>query len=131
MAEEKISASREIEEGLHPADDKAAPEAIVKHSYDADEAMKAFEGLDGQELVLDEQTNRRLLRKIDQNIMPVKVPQMSPCLCLIEQILCVVYGLNYLDSMLLPLMGSRNIVDEFQRLHCPTPVSWVSRKISI
>jgi len=48
-----------------------APEEVLKHSNDADEAMKAFEGHDGEVLVVDQATNKRLLRKIDLNIMPV------------------------------------------------------------
>ena len=49
----------------------------------ADEAMKAFEGDDAHPIVLDEATNKRLLRKIDLHIMPL---------------MCIVYGLNYLDK---------------------------------
>ena len=37
------------------------------------EAMKAFIGHEGERLVLDEETNRKLLRKIDLNIMPVVI----------------------------------------------------------
>lgn len=48
-----------------------APEKVLQHSNDADEAMKAFEGHEGEVLVMDEATNKRLLRKIDLNIMPV------------------------------------------------------------
>ena len=48
-----------------------APEKVLKHSHDADMAMKAFVGFEGETLVLDEATNRRLLRKIDLNVMPV------------------------------------------------------------
>ena len=59
---------------------KSAP---LKLDKDADEALQAFEGLDGETLVIDEQTNRQLLRKIDWNMMPL---------------MCVIYGLNYLDS---------------------------------
>lgn len=44
---------------------------ILKHSHDADAAMKAFEGYEGQTLELSEETNRRLLRKIDWHLMPV------------------------------------------------------------
>lgn len=58
-------------------------DAIVKHSYDADEAMKAFAGREGEIVQLDEATNRRLLRRIDWNMMPL---------------MCVVYGMNYLDK---------------------------------
>jgi len=50
-------------------DGSAPPTQVLKHAYDADEAMKAF--ADGEIEVLDEATNKRLLRKIDLNIMPV------------------------------------------------------------
>ncbi|KAF2739515.1 membrane transporter [Polyplosphaeria fusca] len=62
---------------------KMVEEKLLKHSHNADAAMKAFEGLDGQGIVITEETNRRLLRKIDMHLMPV---------------MCVVYGLNYLDK---------------------------------
>jgi ACS family allantoate permease-like MFS transporter len=43
---------------------------LFKHDIDADEAMKAVtSGADN--IVIDEETNRRLLRKIDLNLMPV------------------------------------------------------------
>ena len=51
-------------------DGAAPPGQVLKHSHDADEAMKAF--ADGEIEVLDEATNRRLLRKIDLHIMPVR-----------------------------------------------------------
>ncbi len=47
------------------------PENILKHSHDADEAMKAFVGHEGEVIQIDEESNRRLLRKIDWNLMPV------------------------------------------------------------
>ena len=50
-----------------------APEEIVKHSHDADEAMKAFEGHEGQIIEIDEATNKRLLRRIDWNLIPVSI----------------------------------------------------------
>ena len=43
---------------------------ILEHSYDADEAMKAFASA-GEVITLDEETNKRILRKIDWNVMPV------------------------------------------------------------
>lgn len=58
--------------------------AILKHSDDADEAMKVFADLGDQPIVLTEETNKRLLKIIDWHLMPL---------------MCVVYGLNYLDSM--------------------------------
>jgi ACS family allantoate permease-like MFS transporter len=66
-------------------DVEKATQRLEKHSHDADEALKAFEGIQGEALELDEATNRRLLRTIDWHIMPI---------------MCVVYGMNYLDSML-------------------------------
>lgn len=57
---------------------------LEMHSHDADEAMKAFEQLHGEEVILDEATNKRLLRIIDWHLMPL---------------MCLVYAMNYLDSM--------------------------------
>jgi ACS family allantoate permease-like MFS transporter len=59
------------------------PEKILRHAYDADDAMKAFEGRDGEVIEIDEATNKRLLRIIDWNLMPI---------------LCIIYGLQYLDK---------------------------------
>ena len=55
---------------------------ILKHSHDADEAMKAFVDQEGP-IEISEAENRRLLRIIDFNILPL---------------MCVVYGINYLDK---------------------------------
>ena len=46
-------------------------EKILKHSHDADAAMKAFEGMDGQVIELTPEQNKALLRKIDWHLMPV------------------------------------------------------------
>lgn len=48
-----------------------APEKILKHSHDADAALKAFAGYEGTVIEIDEATNKRLLRKIDMHLMPV------------------------------------------------------------
>lgn len=72
------STAQDIEMTL-PADYKGA-----KHTPDADEAMKAFEELQGEAIELDEATNRRLVRTIDCHIMPI---------------MCLVYAMNFLDSM--------------------------------
>lgn len=71
MADEKVASYPAVEHA--PVDDKdgAPPAEVLKHANDADEAMKAFEGHDGEVLVMDEATNKRLLRKIDMNILPV------------------------------------------------------------
>ena len=94
------------EEGARKS--SAVPELIVKHSKDADEAMKAFHGYDEEPLFLDSAENRRLLRRIDLHLMPL---------------LCVVYGLNYLDKTTLSyasVMGIRKDIhlagDDYQWL---------------
>ncbi|GAQ06863.1 uncharacterized transporter C417.10 [Aspergillus lentulus] len=56
---------------------------LEKHAHDADEAMKAFEGIEGESIILDEETNKRLLKIIDWHMMPI---------------MCFVYGMNYLDK---------------------------------
>jgi hypothetical protein len=47
-------------------------EKLAKHSHDADAAMKAFEGMEGQVVELTEEKRRKLLRKIDLHLMPVR-----------------------------------------------------------
>lgn len=64
--------------------EKHPDEKILQHSHDADEALKAFSGLEGEVIEVDEATNKRLLRIIDRHMMPL---------------MCVIYGMNYLDSM--------------------------------
>lgn len=56
---------------------------IAEHAKDADEALAVFEDLHGEVITLDEETNKRLLRIIDWHIMPI---------------MCLVYGMNFLDS---------------------------------
>ncbi|KAI9707284.1 MAG: hypothetical protein M1836_000244 [Candelina mexicana] len=43
---------------------------LGKHGIDADEAMKAFAGQEGEVNQIDDATNRRLLRRIDMNLLP-------------------------------------------------------------
>ena len=45
--------------------------------------MKAFMAAEGQVIELNEETSKRLLRKIDWNLMPI---------------MCTVYMLNFLDK---------------------------------
>ena len=117
MADEKVPTSlvpdHDIEKEISPAFDEkrgtSAPTTrILKHSHDADEAMKAFEGYDGEVIHIDEATNKRLLRKIDLHIMPL---------------MCIVYGLNYLDKTTLSyasIMGIKKDIglkgDDYQWL---------------
>lgn len=65
----------------------AGPEkiGIIAHAdkNDADEAYKVFAAQGGEVIVITPEEERRLLRKIDLNLMPL---------------LCIVYGLNYLDK---------------------------------
>ena len=81
MAEEKvIEYPHEEKETVTPTEiengtvrsGSGPPERVLKHAHDADEAMKAFEGHEGEVLVLDGATNKRLLSRIDRNIMPVR-----------------------------------------------------------
>lgn len=64
-------------------DEKAG--TILKHAdrNDADEALKVLQGENGEVIELTPEDERKLLRKIDWNLMPL---------------LCLVYGLNYLDK---------------------------------
>lgn len=66
-----------------PSPEKHPSAAVLKHANDADEAMLAFVGHEGEIIELDEATNKRLLRRIDWNLMPI---------------MCAVYAMNYLDS---------------------------------
>lgn len=77
MAEEKIVGATDVERA------KAIDPTLEKHAHDADEAMKAFDELQGEAIELDEATNRRLLKTIDWHMMPI---------------MCFIYGMNYLDS---------------------------------
>ncbi|KAF2753786.1 membrane transporter [Pseudovirgaria hyperparasitica] len=56
---------------------------ILAHANDADAAYDALKAYGGQVIALDAATNKRLLRRIDMFIMPI---------------MCLVYGLNYLDK---------------------------------
>jgi len=65
-------------------DGKVAASQVLKHTQDADVALEAFASYrDGSVIVIDEETNRRLLRKIDWNLMPVMVSINSSLLKLI------------------------------------------------
>ncbi len=46
-------------------------EHVRKYDENDDRAMKAFAEYDGEPLVMDEATNKRLLRTIDWHIMPI------------------------------------------------------------
>ena len=64
--------------------DQSTQASDLSNLQDADEALQAFgNGADTEEIPIDEELKRRLLRKIDLHIMPM---------------MCIVYGLNYLDK---------------------------------
>lgn len=64
-------------------EDGIGSDQFNKHKLDADVALTALQNREGPPLVLDEATNRRLLRKIDWHLLPI---------------MCFVYGLNFLDK---------------------------------
>lgn len=58
---------------------RSVPDKVAKHANDADEAMKAFAGHEGEVLELDEATSKKLLRRIDFHLMPVSVKIVASC----------------------------------------------------
>ena len=70
MDDKKRVPRADLEKAL-TVDSGDIPAVVLKHANDADEAMKAFNGREGEVVVLDEATNKRLLRKIDLHLMPV------------------------------------------------------------
>jgi len=75
---------------------KISPDKLLEHAKDADVALKAFANYQGQVIEIDEATNKRLLCKIDWNLMPI---------------MCIVYGLNYLDKTTLSYASVMGIAE--------------------
>jgi ACS family allantoate permease-like MFS transporter len=71
MDVEKETIVEDNSRGIKKVIPKALDEKLLKHSHDADAAMKAFEGMDGQVIELTEEKSKALLRKIDMHMMPV------------------------------------------------------------
>jgi hypothetical protein len=69
---------------------------IMGHSHQADDAMKAFESSSMSDIEMTQEMSRRLLWKIDLNLMPI---------------MCLVYGLNYLDKTTLSYASVMGIQD--------------------
>ena len=69
MTDEKLQEIVEMEKGPIALENENPASRVQKHGHDADEAMKAF--AEGEVEIIDEATNKRLLRTIDFNIMPV------------------------------------------------------------
>ncbi|KAF4451287.1 mfs allantoate transporter [Fusarium austroafricanum] len=61
---------------LYATDESVGPE-------DADLALKVLQNVEADDLIIDDATAEKLIRKIDGNMMPI---------------LCIVYGLNFLDK---------------------------------
>jgi len=57
-------------------DDGDVDDVMFKHANvdDGDEALKAFAGHDGEIIVMTPEMEKKLLRKIDMNLMPVFPP---------------------------------------------------------
>ncbi|KAI9768422.1 MAG: hypothetical protein M1835_006870 [Candelina submexicana] len=87
ITEKRVASPDDEREIVAPQVTSKKLRSLSKHGIDADEAMKAFAGQEGEVNQIDDATNRRLLRRIDMNLLPL---------------LCVVYGLNYLDSEVFP-----------------------------
>lgn len=78
MTDKKPPATVDVEKDV-------STEKQLARAHDADEALNAFEELQGEAIELDAGTNKRLLKIIDWHLM---------------SIMCFVYGMNYLDSTL-------------------------------
>ena len=97
MPELKGSTMHIEEESMRQS--KLAPQ----QSYDADDAIKILIERGGAPVELDAATSRRLCRKIDWHLMPVSPLFLFHWLDIIliplyEQLMCLIYGVNYLDK---------------------------------
>jgi ACS family allantoate permease-like MFS transporter len=80
-ANETTTMSADMEKETIVRDDSSPPsglkqtinDKLVKHSHDADAAMQAFEGINGQVIELTPEKSKALLRKIDWHLMPVRL----------------------------------------------------------
>ena len=74
---EQITVDPEIEKKLpgfsNAIKEGRVPENILKHSHDADEALKALRGHEDEIVEIDEATNKRILRRIDFNLIPLRL----------------------------------------------------------
>ncbi|ODM20573.1 hypothetical protein SI65_03626 [Aspergillus cristatus] len=90
MTEEEPPATVDIEKDV-------STEKQPARAHDADEALNAFEELQGEAIELDAGTNKRLLKIIDWHLMPI---------------MCFVYGMNYLDKTTLSYASVMGIKDD-------------------
>ncbi|KAJ5473567.1 hypothetical protein N7475_003133 [Penicillium sp. IBT 31633x] len=97
--EKAVGVSSGVDTGVDVEKTKYIDPKIEKHAHDADEAMKALGALQGETIELDEPTNRRLLKIIDWHMMPI---------------MCVVYGMNYLDKTTLSYASVMGIKEDLE-----------------
>lgn len=75
--DEKTAPSAAQSAGLSAARNASlVPAQVLKHSHDADIAMKAFAEAEGVNLEIDAATNARLRGRIDWNLVPVCTDQI-------------------------------------------------------
>jgi ACS family allantoate permease-like MFS transporter len=75
----EICSPKDLEKNQHPLEEKTTlgegelQDPMFKHAdpNDGDEALKAFAGHDGEMIVMTPEMEKKLLRKIDWNLMPV------------------------------------------------------------
>ena len=73
LSEKRIAGLDEEDGNAAPNITDKNPRKSRKHDAYADEAMTAFVWHEGEIYQLDDATNRRLLRRIDMNLMPVRI----------------------------------------------------------
>lgn len=80
--------------------------AVLRHAdkNDADEAYKVLVGHEGETIVITPEEEKKLLRKIDLNLMPL---------------LCIVYGLNYLDKTTVSYASVMGLKVDLPALYLP------------
>lgn len=78
-AAEKAPGATDLEKNASVEQGDTFDPVFLKHAdkNDADEAMKAFIGHDGEVIELTPEIERSLLRKIDWNLMPVCVSELE------------------------------------------------------
>ncbi|RKU48354.1 hypothetical protein DL546_008829 [Coniochaeta pulveracea] len=83
VSTEKVQPAKAAFDNMSDAEKAEIHELKLKHANrnDADEALKIFE--EGEVITMTPEDEKKLLRKIDLHLMPL---------------LCLVYGLNYLDK---------------------------------
>src|SRR3978361_558311 len=84
---------------------------------DADEALKAFAGHEGEAIVITPEEERKLLRKIDLNFMPVRHPPKF------------LNGSANIPAFRCYVLSTGSII--LIRLHSHMPVLWDCKKIYI